>query len=110
MRKPKTFKYADQWDDEMDVVLLRRQYMDGSLAAQRLCQTDGCWDFWGDVTANLCDAANQNASFAYVDTNNMPVVAEFLIRNGLVAYTGMTRSSGFCTHSLYAFTPEFFEA
>jgi hypothetical protein len=92
----------------MEVLLLRRQYTDGSLAVQMLRQTDGCWDFWGDVTVNLGNARDQNSSFAYVDTNNMPAVADFLVENGLADYTGMTRSSGFCTYPLYAFTPEFF--
>ncbi|MDO4797191.1 MAG: DUF4313 domain-containing protein [Coriobacteriales bacterium] len=109
MQSPKTFKYTDQWGEEMDVILLRRQYMDGSLAVQMLCKADGYWDFWGDVTVNLCDATNQNASFAYVDTNNMPAVADFLSQNGLAIYTGMTRASGFCAYPLYAFTSEFFE-
>ena len=110
MRKPKTFKYADQWGDEMDVVLLRRAYADGSLAVQMLCRDeDGCWEPYATITTNLCDAANQNASFAYVYTNNMSAVAGFLIENGLAAYTGMTRPSGFCAYPLYAFTSEFFE-
>ena len=93
----------------MEIVLLRRQYMDGSLAVQMLYDADGYWDFWGDVTVNLCDATNQNASFAYVNANNMPAVAEFLQENGLATYTGMTRPSGFCTYPLYAFTSLFFE-
>ena len=109
MRKPKTFKYDDGPNGAMEVVLLRRQYMDGSLAVQMLYDADGYWDCWGDVTVNLCDATNQNASFAYVDTNNMPAVADFLSQNGLAIYTGMIRASGFCAYPLYAFTSEFFE-
>lgn len=45
---------------------------------------------------NLGDERNQNASFAYVDANNLPTAPEFLVENGLATYTGLTRPSGFC--------------
>ena len=107
----KTFEYKDQWGGVTRVRLVRGAYADGSLAVQMLCRDeDGCWEPYATLTTNLCDAANQNASFAYVDTNNLPTAADFLVENGLATYTGMTRPSGFCAYPLYAFTTEFFES
>ncbi|MBO7673565.1 MAG: DUF4313 domain-containing protein [Atopobiaceae bacterium] len=105
----KTYEFKDQYGVVTRVRLVRDAYADGSLAVQMLYDADGYWDFWGDVTVNLCDVRNQNMSYAYVDTNNMPAVADFLTRNGLATYTGLTRPSGFCAYPLYAFTSEFFE-
>ena len=106
----KTFEYKDQWGDVTRVRLVRGAYADGSLAVQMLREGDGFWEPYATLTVNLCDARNQNASFAYVDANNLPTAPDFLVENGLAAYTGMTRLSGFCTYPLYAFTGEFFAA
>ena len=89
--------------------LVRGAYADGSLAVQMLREGDGFWEPYATLTVNLCDERNQNASFAYVDTNNLPTAAEFLVENGLATYTGMTRPCGFCAYPLFAFTSEFFE-
>ena len=106
----KPFDYKDQWGGVTRVRLVRGAYADGSLAVQALCEGDGFWEPFATLTVNLCDVRSQNASYAYVDTNNMPAVADFLVENGLAAYTGLTRPSGFCAYPLYAFTAEFFEA
>ena len=106
----KTFDFKDQWGGVTRVRLVRGAYADGSLAVQALCEGDGCWEPYATLTVNLCDARSQNASFAYVDTNNIPTAHEFLVENGLATYTGMTRPSGFCAYPLFAFTSEFFEA
>ena len=105
----KTFEYKDQWGGVTRVRLVRGAYADGSLAVQMLCEGDGYWEPYATLTVNLCDARNQNASYAYVDTNNLPTAADFLVENGLATFTGLTRPSGFCTYPLYAFTAEFFE-
>ena len=105
----KTFEFEDQWGDVTRVRLVRGAYADGSLAVQALCEGDGYWEPFASITVNLCDERNQNASFAYVDTNNLPTAAEFLVENGLATYTGLTRTSGFCAYPLFAFTSEFFE-
>ena len=106
----KTFKYTDQWGDKIEVRLARRAYADGSLAVQMLWCGDGYWEPYADVTVNLGDRVNQNASFAYVDANNSPAMPQFLVENGLATHTGMTRPSGYCVYPLYAFTSEFFES
>lgn len=72
MQRPKTLKYDDGLNGAMEVVLLRRQYMDGSLAVQMLYDADGYWDFWGDVTVNLCDAANQTEIRSNAATGTRP--------------------------------------
>ena len=86
----KAFEYKDQWGNVTRVRLVRGAYADGSLAVQMLCEGEGYWEPYATLTVNLCDARNQNASFAYVDTNNLPTAPEFLVENGLATYTGMT--------------------
>ena len=105
----KTFDYKDQWGGVTRVRLVRGAYADGSLAVQALREGDGYWEPFAALTVNLCDERNQNASFAYADTNNLPTAPEFLVGNGLAAYTGLTRPGGFCAYPLFAFTSEFFE-
>ena len=105
----KTFEFEDQWGGVTRVRLVRGAYADGSLAVQMLCEGDRYWEPFAALTVNLCDARNQNASYAYVDANNLPTAPEFLTRNGLATYTGLTRPSGFCAYPLFAFTSEFFE-
>ena len=106
----KTFDFKDQWGDVTRVRLVRGAYADGSLAVQALREGDGCWEPYATLTTNLGDERNQNASYAYVDTNNLPSAAAFLVENGLATYTGLTRPSGFCAYPLFAFTSEFFAA
>ena len=76
----------------------------------QLREDNGFWEPYTTLTVNLCDARSQNASFAYVDTNNLPTAPEFLVGNGLATYTGACGTSGFCTYPLFAFTGEFFAA
>ena len=106
----KTFEFEDQWGNVTRVRLVRHAYADGSLAVQVLREGDGYWEPFAALTVNLCDARSQNASFAYVDTNNLPAAPAFLVENGLASFTGMTRPIGFCAYPLYAFTSEFFES
>ena len=106
----KTFEFTDQWGDAMRVRLVRGAYADGSLAVQMLREGDGYWEPFATLTVNLCDARSQNASYAYVDTNNLPTAAEFLVENRLATFTGLTRPSGLCAYPLFAFTGEFFAA
>ena len=106
----KTFEFEDQWGNVTSVRLVRRAYADGSLAVQALREVDGYWEPYATLTVNLCGERSQNASYAYVDANNLPTAADFLVGNGLAAYTGMTRPSGFCAYPLFAFTGEFFAA
>ena len=106
----KTFDFKDQWGDVTRVRLVRGAYADGSLAVQALREGDGCWEPYATLTTNLGDERNQNASYAYVDTNNLPTAPELLVENGLATFTGACGTSGFCAYPLFAFTGEFFAA
>ena len=106
----KTFEYKDQWGDVTRVRLVRGAYADGSLAVQMLREGDGHWEPFAALTVHLCDARSQNASFAYVDANNLPAAPAFLQENGLATFTGACGTSGFCAYPLFAFTGEFFAA
>ena len=106
----KTFDFKDQWGNVTRVRLVRHAYADGSLAVQMLREGDGFWEPYATLTVNLCDARNQNASYAYVDSNNLPAAPAFLVENGLALFTGACGTSGFCAYPLFAFTGEFFAA
>ena len=42
----------------------------------------------------------------YIDTNNMPELANFIEDNDIGEFTGLTKRSGFCEYPLYLFNPE----
>ena len=78
----KTFEFKDQWGTVTRVRLVRGAYADGSLAVQALREGDGCWEPFAALTVNLCDERNQNASYAYVDANNLPTALRSCVRTG----------------------------
>ena len=59
----------------------------------------------GTLTINLnyadCNPAPEDC--AYLDTNNIPEVEEFVTKNKLEEFTGMRKQSGYCTYPLYRF-------
>ena len=62
---------------------------------------EGFPESYGDVTVNLIESVP--AYCAFVDTNNMPELEDFLVKNGLAEYTGISRQSGYCSFPLYLF-------
>ncbi len=59
---------------------------------------------YGDVTLNLTTSVP--AYCAFVDTNNMPELEDFLVKNGIAEFTGLSQQSGFCQFPLYLFDAE----
>lgn len=57
-----------------------------------------------DVTVNLLDAVPHYCAF--VNTNNMPELEDFLVKNGIATFTGLEQKSGYCTYPLYMFDAE----
>lgn len=62
---------------------------------------EGYEEPYGDVTVNLEGVVPDCCAF--VDTNNMPELKEFLAKNGIAEFTGIMEQSGFCTYPLYSF-------
>lgn len=65
---------------------------------------DGVPEPYCDVTVNLLETLPPYCAF--VDTNNMPELEDFLVKNGLAEYTGLEQRSGYCTYPLYRFDTE----
>ena len=60
---------------------------------------------YATLTKNLnyddCDPAPEDC--AYLDTNNINGVEEFVTENKLGEFTGITKPCGYCTYPLYRF-------
>ena len=65
---------------------------------------DGFPEPFGNVTVNLTTSVP--AYCAFVDTNNMPELEDFLVKNGIAEFTGLSQQSGFCQFPLYLFDAE----
>jgi hypothetical protein len=65
---------------------------------------DGFPEPYGDVTVNLLSSMPPYCAF--VDTNNMPELEDFLVKNGIAEFTGLAQTSGFCSYPLYQFNVE----
>lgn len=65
---------------------------------------DGFPEPYGDVTVNLLSSVPPYCAF--VDTNNMPELEEFLVKNGIAGFTGLMQKSGYCSYPLYQFNAE----
>jgi len=63
------------------------------------------WEPYCTLTVNL-DGYCFGQSMAYLDTNNVPDLCEFVIENGWATVIG-EGYSGFCTYPLVEFTEEF---
>lgn len=54
------------------------------------------------ISVNLCSGL-QDGQMAYVDTNNVPEIDRWLVKNGIAEDTGVRTVSGFCTYPLLQF-------
>ena len=56
------------------------------------------------MTVNLLSSVPPYCAF--VDTNNMPELEDFLVENGIAEFTGLEQKSGYCSYPLYQFDVE----
>ena len=54
------------------------------------------------ISVNLCSGL-QDGQTAYVDTNNVPEIDSWLVKNDIAEDTGVRTVSGFCTYPLMVF-------
>lgn len=64
---------------------------------------DSCDTTYAVITKNLVDAEVFNEYCAFVDTNNLPKIEEFLAKYDLAKPTYRWANSGFCTYPEYNF-------
>lgn len=87
------------------VTLTVNTYMNNhSLYVGMTTVEDGFPEPYGDVTVNLRDSVPPYCAF--VNTNNMPELENFLVKNGIAEFTGLMQQSGFCNYPLYLFKAE----
>ena len=88
-----------------NVTLTVNTYVDSnSLYVGMTTADDGFPEPYGDVTVNLLVPVPSYCAF--VDTNNMPELEEFLVKNKIAEFTGIEQRSGYCSYPLYLFDAE----
>ena len=88
-----------------NVTLTVNTYVDNnSLYVGMTTMEDGFPEPYGDVTVNLLSSVPPYCAF--VDTNNMPELEDFLVKNKIAEFTGIEQRSGYCSYPLYLFDAE----
>ena len=100
-----TLKLKTQFGTTENVTLTVNTYMDNkSLYVGMTTEEDGFPEPYGNVTVNLLTSVPPYCAF--VDTNNMPQLEDFLVENGIAEFTGLEQKSGYCNYPLYQFDVE----
>lgn len=87
------------------IILEVNSYADNkSLCVGMTAVTYGEPEPYGNATVNL--EGTPPPYCAFVDTNNMPGLEEFLAEHRLAEFTGLKQESGFCSYPLYMFNAE----
>ena len=100
-----TLELKTQFGTTENVTLTVNTYVDNnSLYVGMTTAEDGFPEPYGDVTVNLLSSVPPYCAF--VDTNNMPELEDFLVKNGIAEFTGLMQKSGYCSYPLYQFNVE----
>lgn len=100
-----TLELKTQFGTTENVTLTVNTYVDNnSLYVGMTTVEDGFPEPYGDVTVNLLSSVPPYCAF--VDTNNMPELEDFLVKNGIAEFTGIEQRSGYCSYPLYLFDGE----
>ena len=100
-----TLELKTQFGTTENVALTVNTYVDNkSLYVGMTTEEDGFPEPYGDVTVNLLTSVPPYCAF--VDTNNMPELEDFLVENGIAEFTGIQQRSGYCSYPLYLFDVE----
>lgn len=101
-----TCKFKNRYGDEYEIFFEKVRYLYGGLAIDVWNKHEYGWEPYGTLTKNLGDFPP--TSCAYLDANNLPDLAEFVLGNGWAEVIG-EGSSGYCTYPFVQFTDEFLE-
>jgi len=104
----KTFNFKSRYGTEYELAFEKATYAYfGNLAIEVHCKDKreryAFWEPYATLTVNL-DPVMPN--MAYLDSNNVPDLCEFVIDKGWAEKIG-EGTSGFCTYPLVLFTDEF---
>lgn len=100
-----TLELKTKFGTTENVTLTVNTYVDNSsLYVGMTTVEDGFPEPYCDVTVNLLSSVPPYCAF--VDTNNMPELEDFLVKNGIAEFTGIEQRSGYCSYPLYLFSGE----
>ena len=103
----KVFDFMSRWGDKYEIAFFKANYVSGdNLAVEVECREENqeWWEPYGMLTVNL--GYTFGARQAYLDTNNVPDLVEFVMGKGWAKEIGEGHS-GFCTYPMVEFTEEF---
>ena len=100
----------DPWTGEdMKAMLSTGKYSNNHRMFLSVLTWDNEWEFWEpwcNITVNLPDKEIPAENFAFVDTNNAPYIAKWLVDNKFARYTEKVAFSGYCQYPLMEFDME----
>ena len=100
-----TLELKTRFWNTQNVTLEVNAYVDNnSLYVGLTAMPYGVPEYYGDMTVNLLESVPPYCAF--VDTNNMPELEDFLVKNGIAEFTGLMQKSGYCSYPLYLFDVE----
>ncbi len=100
-----TLELKTRFGNTQNVTLEVNAYVDNnSLYVGLTAMPYGVPEYYGDMTVNLLESVPPYCAF--VDTNNMPELEDFLVKNGIAEFTGLMQKSGYCSYPLYLFDVE----
>lgn len=88
--------------DGYDIWFIKSRYVDGSLAIIS-CYQD---DLYATITVCI-DGEMLDVDCAYVDTDELRDIEDFLVSNKIAEPTGRTYDSDYCTYPEYRFNKKF---
>lgn len=86
------------------VFLTVSAYPNNTMYVGLMADDGGTSKLYGNVTVNLMDSVPSYCAF--VDTENMPELEEFLERNGIAECSSLSQKRNNCSFPLYVFNPK----
>ena len=100
---PAPLTYHSEYDkQDYPVKLLISDYPNGNQAILLQTESSGVTEDFAVITVNFPDELLSPGQ-AYLDTNNMPGIEQFIEQHKLGKPNGRKKTSGFCTYPLYDF-------
>lgn len=99
-----TFKFTSRYGTEYELAFEKAYYVYGGIAIEVWCDGEYGWEPYATLTKCLGDFPPTHC--AYLDSNNVPDLVEFVIGKGWCEQVG-EGASGFCTYPFVEFTDEF---
>lgn len=105
MKKYYQFNFCNEF---YIVYIEKRTYKNNKRLAVRL--TEQTEEPFAIITTNIDYPLSENDDdLAFIDTNNIPGIEEWLIKNKIAEPTGHIGYSGYCSYPEYRFNNEVFE-